>query len=158
MSRFKDKHSNFDSCTRDRRISFREKGKEYKADNVDLKKTARYRIDDKSDIKNDNKRCDYALYIFDPEKPNLDDDRLILIELKGSDIARAIKQIKQSIKDLVESYKLNPKRVDARIVVSKNRNPKYYATNEVRLKSRLKSFGEKKGDFKVQAKVMNERI
>lgn len=157
MSRFRDKHSNFDSCTRDRRISFREKGKQYNADNERLKKIARYHIDDKSDISN-NKRCDYALYIFDTENPDLDDDRLILIELKGSDIARAIKQIKQSVKDLVEAYKLNPKRVDARIVVSKNRNPKYYSTQEIRLKGRLRSFGEKKGDFKVQTKLMNERV
>ena len=158
MSRFNNTHRDYISCSRKRNIGISEKGKRYSATNRSRKEIAEYRIDDESYRRNQNKRCDYVLYVFDTENSALDDDRLIFIELKGSDVVRAIKQINQSIIDLVEAYNLNPKRVDARIVISKNRNPSFYAVEERKLKSKLRIFGKKRGDLKVQTRMIKESI
>lgn len=158
MARFYEVYTNWKACDRRKLISLTEKGKTFYGDNNKEKEVAQYHIDNKhNSVTSNNVRCDYAIYIFDRKNKNLDDDRLIFIELKGSDIKQGIRQIEQTIRDWI-IYGLNPKRVDARIVVSKSPNPRYYSTDEIRLKKKLKELGTKKGDLVIHAKEMREVV
>lgn len=142
MNRFHEIHTNWSYCDRRKRISIKEKGKKYSASNLEEKIVVQFHIDDIDNTDNTAKKCDYALYIHDDEDEYKDDDRLILIELKGKDVTRALKQISSTIDNWVESYNLKPRKIDARIVVSGMQNPRYISTDLQRLRKRLIKFDE----------------
>lgn len=142
---FKDIYTNYYVCDRRPTVSINEKGKTYLANNRDLKEIAQYHVDDSSETATGKKRCDYAIYIFDEEDSFKNDDRLIFIELKGSNISRAIEQIQASFKEIVKDADVAVSKVDARVIASKNRYPDYYSAKAVALRKELKRYG--KGDL-----------
>jgi hypothetical protein len=98
----------------------------------------------------------FALYLFDDEDISKDADRVIFIELKGKDIAHAIKQINETIDDWVLAFNIRPAKMDARVVVSKIPKPRILSSDEVRLKDKLYEYG--KGDVLIASKYLEEDV
>lgn len=140
--RFKDVYTNYSVCDRRRTVSIKEKGKNYIAENINLKQIAQYHIDDSDETSPDSERCDYAIYIFDENEPTKDDDRLIFIELKGSNVKKAIEQIKASFDEKIKKTRVVVTKVDARIITSQTPNPNYYSTERVALENKLIRHGK----------------
>ncbi|WP_019539650.1 hypothetical protein [Proteiniphilum acetatigenes] len=155
MERFHEIHTRRVECDRRKRISIKEKGKRYLGINNDEKVIAKYHLDD-PEHPVEGIRCDYALYVYDDENQAKDDDRLIFIELKGSDIEQAIQQISNSIRDWVVNYSIRPRKLDARIISSGCRNPQYYKTNQVRLEKELNKYGQ--GNLIVATRQFTEEL
>lgn len=153
MTRFSDRHTNYIFCDRRKHLSLTENKRSYRATNGRAKKIAQYQIDSGQV---GNERCDFAVYVFDSQNTVRDDDRLILIELKGSNVTKAISQITQALNDYVISQNLKPKQIDARIVVSRSPNPRFYRTDAIRLKNVLKRYG--KGSLEIESRVFSENI
>lgn len=140
MARFNEVHTDHFVCDRRKTISLEENKKKYLANNVSNKLVAQYHLDTTTAPP---KKCDYAIYIFDNENPLNDDNRVIFVELKGSDISEAIEQICQSINDRIIQPKIDCKYVDARIVASQCPPPRYYGTKEVKLNQLLIPHGRR---------------
>ncbi len=139
MPRFNEVHTDYFACDRRKIISLVENKKRYIANNESEKFVAQYHIDTNTAPP---KKCDYAIYIFDREKPIKDDNRVIFIELKGgADVSKAIEQICQSIKDLIIQPGIDCAYIDARIVAAQCPPPRYYHTKEVKLNQLLKPYG-----------------
>ncbi|MGB4655053.1 MAG: hypothetical protein WBH98_06445 [Bacteroidales bacterium] len=153
---FKDVYTNYSVCDRRRTVSIKEKGKNYIAKNINLKQIAQYHIDAPSVVATEEKRCDYAIYIFDEEDSSKNDDRLIFIELKGSDLNTAVKQIRASIKQKVNVAGVAVYKIDARVITSKTPSPKYKSTEEVILRNELNNYG--KGKLIIKTKSYTENI
>lgn len=141
MRRFHEVHTNWEICDRRKRISIKEKGKVYRALNSEEKIIIQYHIDAIENINQNKKKCDYALYVYDNLEALKDDDRVIFIELKGKNIKKAILQIEVSINDLVQSHRLKPKRIDARIVASGVPKPNILRSDLIRLRTSLVKYG-----------------
>ncbi len=86
--------------------------------------------------------CDFLMLV--------NDSAAYLIELKGSDVAKAIRQIHSTL-DILEQ-KLRPRTIHARIVPTRVPTPNLLATSELKLRKRLG------GTYKVQARVLQETI
>lgn len=125
-------------CDRRKIISLKENRKTYVANNILEKKVAQYHLDTET---RPPKKCDYALYIFDNEIPENDDNRVVFIELKCSNVRDAIDQICQSIIYFIINPRIECNQIDARIVSSRVPNPNFYSTQEVKLKKLLRRFG-----------------
>ncbi len=147
MKKFHEKHTNYLSIDRRTIAVCEAKGRKYSAINKERKKIAIYQTDD--GMRDDIKQCDYAFYI-------LEDDRVIFIELKGSNIEHAIKQIESTLQTYITNYSIEPHRIDARIVASRVRSPKYYSTSARRLKQKLSKYG--KGTFEVATQTKIEEV
>ncbi|MDN5292446.1 MAG: hypothetical protein PWQ06_2685 [Anaerophaga sp.] len=98
----------------------------------------------------------FALYLFDDEDISKDADRVIFIELKGKDIAHAIKQINETIDDWVLAFNIRPAKMDARVVASSTPNPKFIRADLLRLENRLYEYG--KGDVLIASKYLEEDV
>lgn len=147
MSKFNEIHTNWFCRDRRKNISLEEKKKKYLAENPEEKCVAQYRIDNPDEPNVENKKCDFALYVHDDEEPLKCDDRLIFIELKGTDINRAFKQITKTIEDWVIAYNIRPRRMDARVVAARVPSPHYVSTEQARLQKRLNRYDQ--GDIKI---------
>ena len=90
-----------------------EKGKTYTLNNISNYKVRKVKIDKCLPQKESEKRCDYLIDIDDQDLK-----RVIFIELKGSKLADALRQIYSTIIYLSGEYKNYTK--DARIVGSRN--------------------------------------
>lgn len=150
-------HTDYFVCDRRRTVSLQEKGKRYEAINVDSKQIAQYHTDD-PDRKTESKRCDYAIYIFEKDQNGKikADDRLIFIELKGSDVDRAIEQINSSLEERVINGRVNISKVDALVITSKTPSPKYHSSKKVALRNKLNQYG--KGCFIVKTRTFSENV
>lgn len=153
MSRFHKVHTNPSYRDRRKTVSLKENKMNYIAKNPNEKEVLLYRTDNPAQT---NRRCDYVLYIMDSENEFQDEDRLILIELKGKDVERGITQITQTLEDYVTKKKISINRVDARIIVSRSPTPRLYASYERRLNIRLKKKG--KGKLQIQSRKLEEII
>lgn len=131
-------HTNHFVCDRRKKISLEENKRKYRANNSLEKMVAQYHLDTET---KPPKKCDYAIYIYDDEDETKNDNRLIFIELKGSDILSATKQISQSINDFVKIPNIECKVIDARIVASKVPTPNIKSTDIVKCKDLLKQYG-----------------
>lgn len=147
MRRFHEVHRNWLFCDRRKIISISEKGKKYFATNKEEREVAQYHIDAPDNTDKTHKKCDFALYLFDSEDISKDADRLIFIELKGTDIKRALQQIQNSIDDWVAVFHIRPRRMDARVVASCVQNPNIIRSDMFRLKRRLSEYGN--GDVQI---------
>jgi hypothetical protein len=156
MSRFHEVHKHWLFCDRRKKISICEKGKKYCATNKEEKKIAQYHIDIPDSTNETHKKCDYALYIFDNEDSSKDADRVIFIELKGKDIAHAIKQIHETIDDWVEAFKIRPAKMDARVVASYVQIPAIMRADLLGLENRLNRYG--KGNLRIASKYFDEDL
>ncbi len=146
MPRFNEVHTDHFLCDRRNTISLEENKKRYIAYNVAGKSVAQYHIDKNNEPP---KKCDYAIYVDE-------DDRIIFIELKGSDVLHAIKQIRQSINDKVILPRITCSTLDARIIASKTPNPNFTSSAEVKLNQILKSYGGK--NLKISTRYYKENI
>lgn len=121
----------------------------YRLNNQSEKELVVYQIDPDLIKDEDVLKCDNAIYT--------EDDILFLIELKGGDLTHAIKQINSTIDILLKQHNIKPKKLNARIVVSKVSAPNISTSIENKLKQLLhKSYGG--GNYKKQSRVLEESI
>jgi hypothetical protein len=126
-------------------IVLAERGKRYVADNVSRKIVLQYRVD--GAIVTEGERCDFLLGI--PA-----DQEVRLIELKGTDVAKAARQVMATF--LFLGGRLIGYVVHGRIVVSHVRRPNLPPTDLVALKKRLSAHG--KGTVKLESLELRENI
>ena len=108
-----------------------------------------YKIDGGVINNDDVLKCDYGIYV--------ENDLLILIELKGMDLSHALDQIDSTINVLLKQPNIKVKKLNARIVLSKIGVPRITASKENKLKQLLhKSYGG--GDYKKQSRTLEDRI
>lgn len=137
------------SDDRRQKIVFKDKRETriYRVQNPSRKKVTAYRVDGGIIDSLLIEKCDFAFYT--------DDDTLYLIELKGSDLLQAIKQISRSIDILIEPVKDMPDHINARIILSKYNVPSAYKAEEIRLHKKIKSFG---GELVTKVRLLEENI
>lgn len=92
-------------------FAFDEKGKSYKANNINSKVGCRLQIDGKLIATTTQKKCDNGLLV--------DDGSFFLIELKGEDVTSACKQLTKTLEELKQMYKAYPFEYYGRIVARK---------------------------------------
>lgn len=110
--------------------------------NPKKKDTCRIRIDG-SLIRENVMKCDYGLWV--------DDGKMILIELKGSDVVHALEQLSNTHRILLENYKGWQFRYWYRIVSAKVSKPN--------LISRTKTMRKLQGiDVKIKSRRLVEEI
>ena len=132
-------------------VSLRESGENrtYKLHNNSGKEIVVYKID--GSLVNDNNvlKCDYGIYT--------EDDWLFLVELKGTDLNKALDQINSTINILLKRPSIKVKKLNARIVLSRVCFPKITATKEKILMQLLhKSYGG--GDYRKQSRTLEDSI
>lgn len=86
--------------------------------------------------------CDFLLLVGDTDA--------VLLELKGSHVAKALRQIESTL-DLLEE-KLKSRRIHARVVPTRVPSPDILATAEIKLKRRLGGNDR----YRCQARVLEE--
>ena len=127
-------------------IVIKEKQSEYKGNNVDRKFFCRYRVDECILNQSGGKQCDFLL-INGVEKI------CYFIELKGSDLIKAVEQLDKTItalKGILKDYDINGRIVLTRVNITDLRNTKY-----IRLKNRLKKLG---GTLEQQSQKFQENL
>lgn len=82
-------------------------------------------------------------------------DTIRFVELKGSDLNHAIKQIINSIQNVLDKPSVKVDRVHGRVVLSKTRTPDLNSSHEKDLKRMLK---ERNGDFRIATSLLKEVI
>lgn len=123
---------------------FEEGGKEYRAENPEKLRVLRYHID--GAMITCAECCDYGLGL--PER-----DTVILIELKGSDIKKAARQILSTIKALSPS--IVGYNIHGRIVLARTPRPDIRSTPVIELEREL---ARRHGLLKRECKVMTEKV
>ncbi|MCL2682220.1 MAG: hypothetical protein FWE63_01885 [Bacteroidales bacterium] len=128
-------------------VPFKDKGSstEYRYENQSSNPLAKYRVDGGL-ISDDGAKCDYLLL-------NCKQRQSYFIELKGSDLIRAIEQIDRSIDKL--KNQLLDFSFFARIVLSRANTINLRDTKLLRLKKKVESL---KGNLKMQSRFLEERI
>ena len=150
---FRSKHKDYEWCDNRPAISLTQKRKKFSAKNNNNKYVCCYHSDT-GDATEGQKVCDYILCVSESEESS--HERLYFIELKGSDIDHALKQIYETIIDSVVNFDLKPVQIDARIVAAKVKAPNISTTHRAKLKTLLKRFGE--GEIKLATNSMHEEI
>ena len=120
--------------------------REYRFVNNDKKEVIKYCIDGGIISEHEISKCDFGIFT--------EDNQLYLIELKGGDYKHAIEQIDTTIQTLIENRNIKVDRIDARVVLSKVRNPNILTTKEKKLKSKLSRY---KGTLKKCTRKMEEQ-
>ena len=100
---------------------------------------------DNCKIKNGLK-CDYMVTICD-------DKKIFFIELKGSDLSHAIKQIETTINNNKIKIYTNNYKLFARVILNKVRTPDLRGTKIVKFKKFIKKHG---GNFKYKVNFLEE--
>lgn len=122
-------------------------GRQYVLNNSSRQKNCAYRVDGGIQTANDEKKCDFAI--------SLADDRLIFVELKGTDKGRAAEQILSSITKLVQEPKLQNHTIYGRIVLSRDSYPKIKHAVEQKLEKLLRSYN---GNLEIKSRKLEESI
>lgn len=118
--------------------------REYIGKNINKKELKGLRVDDCLII--DGQKCDYLLI-------NVNDKTIYFIELKGSDLMKAIDQIDQTLDILLP--KLEHQAVHGRVVLSKVNTPNLVSSRYIKLKKRLKDLN---GTLEQKSIQMEENI
>jgi len=119
---------------------------EYRGTNPLRKELVHYRIDGHVLPSSANKKCDHLLM-------NLPDQRAYFVEIKGSDLTQAAKQINQTINEL--SPQLKGYSLEARVVLTKVNSPDLRASDYLKLQKRMKALG---GSLEKATSVYNEKL
>lgn len=120
----------------------------YRGDNNERNELIVYKIEE-GILKNEpGLKCDFGLY-------TVSSNTIRFIELKGSDLKHAIKQIINSIKNVVDKNSIEVDRIHGRVVLSKVRTPDMNSTYEKELKRMLK---KRNGDFRRENSVLKEVV
>ena len=141
-------NSNFEFQHDNRKtVSFKDSGHptEYRYNNQSANHLAKYRVDGGL-ISDDGAKCDYLLL-------NCEQKQSYFIELKGSDIIRAIEQIDRSIDILRDD--LPDFAFFARIVLTRVNTIDLKNTKLLKLEKKVKSLN---GNFKKQSRLLEETI
>jgi len=93
------------------------------------------------------KKADFVFLICEEKK-------VYFVELKGSNLRQAARQINSSLDELSEQLK-GYQPVFGRIVLSKTPNPKLIGSELVRLKKRLEKLG---GNLKYNTRIIEENL
>lgn len=120
----------------------------YRLLNNEGKDIVAYHIDNGLIVSNYDNKCDFGVYT--------EDDQLILVELKGADYLKALRQLTSTIGILFGEWNLKVSRLDARVVLTKARTPQLNTTEEKRLKKTLKRFGN--GTLVKQDRLLEETL
>ncbi len=119
---------------------------QYKGINKSRKYFCKYHVDECILSQKQGKQCDFLLI-------NNEEPICYFIELKGSDLIKAIEQLDKSIDDLYENVK--DCKINARIVLTKVNAPDLRNTKYIRLQKKLKKYG---GTLKQQSRILEENI
>ncbi|BAZ27769.1 hypothetical protein NIES4074_01970 [Cylindrospermum sp. NIES-4074] len=140
-------------CDTRRRIVARDsKNKqEYRLNNSTEQEICKIRVDGCLIIDKEGKKCDYLIL-------SCQDKLAFFVELKGSDLKEAIRQIDSSLDKLLPT--MPDFKCYARVVLNKNPTPDINSSIEIKLKKRLK---QQNGDnsrelIKYKSKVLEESI
>lgn len=118
---------------------------EYRYENQRLDNLAKYRVD--GGLINDNGiKCDYLLI-------NCDKSEAFFIELKGSDLDRAVKQINRSIELLGVNLTNLKMKINARIVVTRVNTIDSRSSEYLKLDRKIRALG---GDLRKESRKMTE--
>jgi hypothetical protein len=129
-----------------KRISDKTEKREYRLQNTKKKKICKIKIDNALIKDNSTKKCDFLFLLCDKH--------IILVELKGSDMIKAIRQINSTIIFLGDKLKDNS--VSARIVLSRFNVPRIENNPDfLKLKKLLRS---KNGDLKYMTNILTENF
>jgi hypothetical protein len=123
---------------------FDEVGRVYRACNSNGRRILRYHVD--GQMITEGQRCDYLMGL-----PELDE--VYLIELKGAELEKAVRQVHDTFLNLRAT--LNRYHVAGRIVLSRLRRPALKRGELVALEKRLAGFGVR---VKYQSQTMTERL
>lgn len=125
-------------------VCFEENRREYRAENSMERRTLCYRID--GEVIQSGERCDYAMGfpIYGV---------VCLIELKGNDLKKAVKQLLSTLNILRD--KIEPYIVHCRVVLSRVSRPDIRSSNHIRLERMLSQRG---GTLRQSTKTMIENI
>jgi hypothetical protein len=128
-------------------VSFKDKGHptEYKYINQSASHLAKYRVDGGL-ISDSDAKCDFLLL-------NCEQKQSYFIELKGSDIIRAVEQIDRSI-DMLKD-KLSDFAFFARIVLTRVNTIDLKSSRLIKLEKKVKSL---QGNLKKQSRLLEEAI
>lgn len=120
----------------------------YRGENSQGNELIAYKIED-GILKNvPGTKCDFGLY-------TVSSDTIRFIELKGSDLNHAIKQIRNSIRNVLDKHAIKVEKVHGRVVLSKARTPDLNSSYEKELKKMLK---ERNGNFHKATSLLKEVI
>ena len=101
---------NFEDCsevTNNKKIAVSENGRKFTINNPDQKEVAKIKVDGCL-IDDDRERCDYLFEVIIPDikdKETKNIDTAIYVELKGSDIEKAFKQIMATLGYLIDRHR-----------------------------------------------------
>ena len=118
--------------------------REYIGKNINKKELKGLRVDDR--LIKDGQKCDYLLI-------NINDKTLYFIELKGSDLIKAIDQIDRTLDILLPKFEHQA--VHGRVVLSKVNTPNLVSSRYIKLKKRLKNLN---GTLEQKSIQMEENI
>ena len=124
-------------------ITCSEKRSKYVASNPQRKLNSKIKIDNALIKGNDTLRCDYGLWV---EEGN----RMILIELKGCDVEKALKQLFNTHKVFQTWYKTEDFNYSFRVVPTRVTTPN--------LQEHVKKLRRQGCDLQIQTKVLKEVI
>ena len=125
-------------------IVSKENGKTHRALNNDRNTVYQFKIDGEVISKNDpQKRCDYLV-------ENEDKKTAYIIELKGTDLPRALEQIEATIQLFSRKFTQNNYTIYPRIVFGSNT----HAVNDTRYRNFLKKYPQ----AKIRATIIEESI
>lgn len=119
-------------------------GRQFIAINKSSKKIMGLRVDDC--LITEGAKCDYLLVIEAEEK-------LYFIELKGSDLVKAVDQINTTLDKLLPS--INHKIINGRIVLSKVNTPDLQHSRLIKLRQRLRQLN---GTLEYKSILMEENL
>ncbi|MCO6492422.1 MAG: hypothetical protein J5I98_28655 [Phaeodactylibacter sp.] len=124
------------------------KGIKYKGINDNRKKVTCIRVDGCIIVETD-KKCDFLLLECQTKTA-------FFIELKGSDLIKAVRQVRHTIEVILPKLQENNfSRVNARIILSRDPTPKI-KSNEIKyLEQLLKKL---RGNLKKQSRLLEEKI
>lgn len=120
----------------------------YRGENSQGNELIAYKVED-GILKNEQGlKCDFALY-------TVSTNTIRFIELKGSNLNHAIKQIINSIRNVLGKHTIKVDKVHGRVVLSKARTPDLNSSYEKELKKMLK---ERNGNFRKATSQLKEVI
>lgn len=139
-------------CDTRKNIPFRDKGnkQEYRVLNDNENIVCKIRVDDC--LIKDGSKCDYLAIKCHKNIIK----SLYFIELKGSDLTQALKQIEATIKHpKIKQLTNKDCSIYARVVLNKQRSPDIRSSEKMKFEQMIKKLG---GDLKTQGKKMVERF
>lgn len=120
----------------------------YRGENRNRNELIAYKVDNGIIRDESVLKCDYALY-------TISSDSIRFVELKGSDLIKAIRQITSSIEKVIDRHGIQINKVHARIVLSKHRVPDSRFTYQMNLEKLLK---KRNGNLIKACRVLKEDI